>query len=222
MDRGPTRPQNGRARDRSGRLAGTAGCACCPRLGHERHLPPRLACATISEWRPAAAGWQCGGRQPQIRRGVAQSGSAPALGAGGRRFESSRPDQTRPCGRECRMQNAKCRKENAARAQSRTFLHSAFCLLHSARSAVSRPRSSAGQSNSLLSCGSQVRALPGTPPALRLPWPETRSSPTAPVPPLLPRDTPLRGSARPRFPATLHRCERRRGCECRTRFARAW
>ena len=27
------------------------------------------------------------------RRGVAQSGSAPALGAGGRRFESSRPDR---------------------------------------------------------------------------------------------------------------------------------
>ena len=29
------------------------------------------------------------------RRGVAQSGSAPALGAGGRRFESSRPDHSR-------------------------------------------------------------------------------------------------------------------------------
>jgi hypothetical protein len=29
-----------------------------------------------------------------IFRGVAQSGSAPALGAGCRRFESSRPDQT--------------------------------------------------------------------------------------------------------------------------------
>ena len=27
------------------------------------------------------------------RRGVAQPGSAPAWGAGGRRFESSRPDQ---------------------------------------------------------------------------------------------------------------------------------
>ena len=29
----------------------------------------------------------------QITRGVAQPGSAPALGAGGRRFKSSRPDQ---------------------------------------------------------------------------------------------------------------------------------
>ena len=29
---------------------------------------------------------------PAARRGVAQSGSAPALGAGGREFESRRPD----------------------------------------------------------------------------------------------------------------------------------
>ncbi len=29
-----------------------------------------------------------------FRRGVAQSGSAPALGAGGRKFESCLPDQT--------------------------------------------------------------------------------------------------------------------------------
>src|SRR5689334_8655928 len=31
----------------------------------------------------------------ELSRGVAQPGSAPALGAGGRRFESSRPDQMR-------------------------------------------------------------------------------------------------------------------------------
>ena len=30
----------------------------------------------------------------EIYRGVAQPGSAPALGAGGRRFKSSRPDKT--------------------------------------------------------------------------------------------------------------------------------
>ena len=30
----------------------------------------------------------------QSSRGVAQPGSAPALGAGGRRFKSSRPDQS--------------------------------------------------------------------------------------------------------------------------------
>jgi hypothetical protein len=32
-----------------------------------------------------------------LHRGVAQSGSAPALGAGGRRFESSHPDQLCAC-----------------------------------------------------------------------------------------------------------------------------
>jgi hypothetical protein len=31
-----------------------------------------------------------------LRRGVAQLGSAPALGAGGPRFESGRPDQLNP------------------------------------------------------------------------------------------------------------------------------
>jgi hypothetical protein len=41
---------------------------------------------------------------PRSRRGVAQPGSAPALGAGGRRFKSSRPDSEagetakQPCG----------------------------------------------------------------------------------------------------------------------------
>ncbi len=33
----------------------------------------------------------------QKSRGVAQPGSAPALGAGGRRFKSSRPDQLTLC-----------------------------------------------------------------------------------------------------------------------------
>ena len=44
--------------------------------------------------------WLRDPRQPfkssgSARRGVAQSGSAPALGAGCRRFESSRPDHAR-------------------------------------------------------------------------------------------------------------------------------
>ena len=34
-----------------------------------------------------------GDRDILARRGVAQSGSAPVWGTGGRRFESSRPDQ---------------------------------------------------------------------------------------------------------------------------------
>ena len=33
------------------------------------------------------------GAHTKVCRGVAQSGSAPALGAGGREFESRRPDQ---------------------------------------------------------------------------------------------------------------------------------
>ena len=31
--------------------------------------------------------------EPEINRGVAQSGSAPEWGSGGRRFESGHPDQ---------------------------------------------------------------------------------------------------------------------------------
>jgi hypothetical protein len=38
------------------------------------------------------ATWQSWHNEPLVYRGVAQLGSAPALGAGGRRFESSRPD----------------------------------------------------------------------------------------------------------------------------------
>ena len=41
--------------------------------------------------------WPEGGGLPQylsMRRGVAQSGSAPQWGCGGRRFKSSHPDQT--------------------------------------------------------------------------------------------------------------------------------
>src|SRR5579872_3956237 len=34
--------------------------------------------------------------RPRFRRGVAQPGSAPALGAGGPRFKSGRPDQFLP------------------------------------------------------------------------------------------------------------------------------
>jgi hypothetical protein len=45
------------------------------------------------------------------RRGVAQPGSAPALGAGGRRFKSSRPDrwiaQTRGCSSMVELQPSK-------------------------------------------------------------------------------------------------------------------
>ena len=36
------------------------------------------------------------GALASIARGVAQPGSAPALGAGGRRFESARPDNQSP------------------------------------------------------------------------------------------------------------------------------
>jgi hypothetical protein len=43
-------------------------------------------------------------RSRRLSRGVAQSGSAPALGAGGREFESRRPDQPSPKGYGWRSQ----------------------------------------------------------------------------------------------------------------------
>ena len=43
---------------------------------------------------PRLAEWSGAPYKASPRRGVAQPGSAPALGAGGRRFESSRPDQS--------------------------------------------------------------------------------------------------------------------------------
>jgi hypothetical protein len=51
---------------------------------------------------PDCANRQCAKNRGKIEvlqsRGVAQPGSAPALGAGGREFESRRPDHSRPSG----------------------------------------------------------------------------------------------------------------------------
>ena len=80
-------------------------------------------------------------------RGVAQSGSAPALGAGSRRFKSSRPDHRAGRIGETRF------LEVAAEAGSERKRGSAS--------------SSAGQSGGLLSRGSGVRILPGAPAAGR-------------------------------------------------------
>ncbi len=57
-------------------------------------VPPgdRLTLPYLEEWR--AERRPCGILAP--RRDVAQPGSAPALGAGGRRFESARPDSHSP------------------------------------------------------------------------------------------------------------------------------
>ncbi len=49
----------------------------------------------MRNWDACQLGWQCRGfesRLPEHQQGVAQSGRAPALGAGGRRFESCHPD----------------------------------------------------------------------------------------------------------------------------------
>ena len=55
-------------------------------------------------------------RNPQLKltqeRGVAQPGRAPALGAGGRRFESGRPDHIFLHHRNCAGRNPVCRSEN--------------------------------------------------------------------------------------------------------------
>src|SRR3989304_843344 len=52
--------------------------------------------------------FQYGAPRIQRHRGVAQPGSAPALGAGCRRFESSRPDQFQ----KCKLQSAICKFQN--------------------------------------------------------------------------------------------------------------
>ena len=75
--------------------------------GDELLLPAQLTAQRTRSVRSAPAASQPGceararGRVVYCgRRDVAQSGSAPALGAGGRRFKSARPDQARSQRRE--------------------------------------------------------------------------------------------------------------------------
>ena len=107
-------------------------------------------------------------------RDVAQSGSAPALGAGGRRFKSARPDQAIR-----RAGVAQLARASAFQAEGRGF-EARLPLQHhlerqalpgadsvprcrGVRQVVTRARSSAGQSRGLLILRSQVRILPGAP-----------------------------------------------------------
>src|SRR5688500_18842602 len=131
-----------------------------PRGGSRHFLLARLAAGPRTSVRLTPAEWYGGGGLLDAAflpcRGVAQSGSAPALGAGGRRSESSRPDHLSPPAAELRIENVELRTVVARFARIR----SQYSILNPQ---FVSPRSSAGQSNSLLSCGSQVRALPGTP-----------------------------------------------------------
>ncbi len=84
----------------------------------EQRIPPRAG-----QWsRATSVGSPVGARAggPGYNRGVAQPGSAPALGAGGRRFKSSRPDHRNA---EFGMRTAEFGVEFGV---IRT-LHSAFC-----------------------------------------------------------------------------------------------
>ena len=61
--------------------------------GYYGNKPESSGCAWDAKGRRK---WPGSGLQWKESRGVAQPGSAPALGAGGRRFKSSRPDQINP------------------------------------------------------------------------------------------------------------------------------
>src|SRR5690606_7768693 len=90
----PSRPDGGRAR------SGDEGPVEPPRRRDAQAARPsragarRRAIGALAATAPEVLA--LGGRLGYLSagfRGVAQPGSAPALGAGGRRFESSRPDQ---------------------------------------------------------------------------------------------------------------------------------
>src|SRR5438874_12741004 len=79
-------------------------CAECalPRAGPTQAFI-KLNADVVRQARTSAKG-QSGLKSKRSCRGVAQPGSAPALGAGGRRFKSSRPDQSLPySARTCRV-----------------------------------------------------------------------------------------------------------------------
>ena len=92
------RPRGRSARCSRARASSAAWSTCSP--ANRRTSWPTTA-AGSSAWRPTARSEPSGrgvdrgpGARLRVRRGVAQSGSAPVWGTGGRRFKSGRPDQS--------------------------------------------------------------------------------------------------------------------------------